>query len=80
MYADVEVREPVICADFKCKASKQKILLDMLIHYGLTDYEKLSVILDVPVTMIKNVHNGIDFLDYETSRQLGILFLLSFGE
>ncbi len=64
--------------EFKCKKSKQKLLIDMLLNYSNYDLKTLATLLSVPVNKLLSVYKGESYL-YQTSEiSLAETFLVAF--
>lgn len=57
---------------------KQKMLIETLLHYEF-NLSRISQILNVPISVLEEVHKGVSFLPREIAQNLGQLFLLFFS-
>lgn len=59
--------------------SKQKLWIDVLLHFNKANIEYLAFILDLPLAIVNEVHQGKYYLEDEPAKRLGQLFLIAFG-
>lgn len=64
--------------NFCRKDDKQKIWIDALLRYGQLDLHALASVIDVPVTILREVYKGAAFLDSSKAEELARLFLILF--
>ncbi|HDO7841038.1 TPA: hypothetical protein P5J72_000435 [Legionella pneumophila] len=65
--------------DFVQNKCKQKLWIDVLLRFSKANIEHLAHILDLPIETVIQVHQGNLYLDEESAKRLGQLFLVTFG-
>ena len=75
----VEFSEPLVRFNFCENKGRQKQWIEVLIKYSALDLTSLATLIEVPVQMLKDVHQGIKFLTDEAAENLGMYFLLFFS-
>ena len=76
----VEFSKPMIRFNFMQNKLKQKTLIDALLKYSQLRISSIANIIEVPFEKLKNVYEGMEFLENEFADNLGKLFLLLFSD
>lgn len=64
--------------DFAQNKPKQKLWIDILLRFSKSNIEHLAYILDLPIEILAQVHQGNYYLEDEAAKRLGQLFLVTF--
>ena len=76
----IEVDDPPVRYELYFKQNRQKILIEILIHYADIDLKSIARELKISIKFLNDVHKGSSFLCEEKTNNLLQLFLLFMTE
>lgn len=76
----LEHNEATVHVELNCNKNKQKLMIHALLMCSELSMELMASILEVSVTMLKDVYKGIQYFKTEQAIKLMQLFLIRFTD
>lgn len=76
----LEVNEPIISIEFKCKKHKQRLLIQAILKCSRLTLDGIASIIEVSPISLRNVYNGYYYLKAEEAVNLAQLFFICFND